>query len=257
LLSYKDKNLKKSALMVVTDAWSDNNGIRLHYLDGYWKEDHSTSPLLYVPGGLAGAESFTQNDMKAFAPRRCVSVSLRGRGRSDSPNSNYSFGDHVSDLEAIIESAKLHSFILLAYSMGVPVGLEYATKYPTRLRGVILLDYPARYPAIPVSWVERVKEHTPANVQPHVIRAIQRESREVLLWNSLEKLKCPVLIIHGGKQGALLTDEGAEHYAKHLDNCTVVKFHDSDHQLWNPDPHRFFRTIIDFLNKLESNITHG
>lgn len=237
--------------MDVRDAWAYNNGVRLHYLDGRWGQKHRPAPILYIPGGLAGAQSFDRDEMSAFAPRRCVSVSLRGRGRSDSPISGYSFADHVSDVEAIIDSAQLSSFNLLAYSMGVPVGLGYATMHPSRVCGAVLLDYPARYPSISIGWVKRAKKTAPDSISPHVIESIQSESRKVSLWNDLERLKCPVLIIHGGRDGALLREEAVHLYAKQLVNCTVVKFDDSDHQLWNPDPQKFFQTITDFLDELD------
>jgi pimeloyl-ACP methyl ester carboxylesterase len=155
-------------------------------------------------------------------------------------------------METIVDSAKLTSFYVLAYSMGVPVALGYVIRHPDRLRGAILLDYPARYPLIPVDWLERAKEYAPANVKAHVIEAIQRESSEVLLWNDLKVLECPVLVIQAGKKGALLTDDMVELYKKHLADCMAVKFDESDHQLWKPDPQKFFRTITAFLDANEA-----
>ena len=91
------------------------------------------------------------------------------------------------------------------------------------------------------------------DVKPHVVQAIQRESAEVLLWDSLEKITCPALILRGGLPGSLLTTEGADRYQRHLTDSRVVVFDNSDHNLSPPDYERYIGTIKTFLEELDSS----
>ena len=91
------------------------------------------------------------------------------------------------------------------------------------------------------------------DVKPRVVHAIQRESAEVLLWDSLENITCPVLILRGGILGSLLTVEGADRYQRHLLDSRVVVFENSDHNLSKPDYERYIGTIRTFLEELDSS----
>ena len=70
-----------------------------------------------------------------------------------------------------------------------------------RIAGVIVGDYPARYRALSAKWVVRAVESMPERARPEVAAAIQRESCEVLLWDSLGSLDGPVMILKGGQPG--------------------------------------------------------
>ncbi len=232
----------------VRDGWVDNKGVRLHYLDSGLYAAHPLVPIVFVPGALGSAERYLR-EMESLAPRRCLAISLRGAGKSEAPEKGYAFEDHVSDVEAIIQASQLSSFCLMAYSMGVPYAIEYAACNPSLIRGLVLGDYRARYPAIRPEWVEQSLSFPGAN--PQAVRGLQRESREVLLWNRLERIQCPVLIIRGGKPGSLLSEEAAELYREHLNDVIIIKFEDSDHALSKPSFERYIGTIKDFLQRLD------
>ena len=69
------------------DGWADNHGVRLHYLETGTAS--CSLPLVFLPGTFGYAEDYI-DEMSALAPRRCMAVSLRGRGRSDTPAVGYS-----------------------------------------------------------------------------------------------------------------------------------------------------------------------
>ncbi len=130
--------------------------------------------------------------------------------------------------------------------------IGYASRHPQRLAGLIIGDYPARYPVISPEWVERALTDFEGRVQPHTAHALRHESSEVLLWNDLSRITCPVLILSGGQPDALLTPETCAEYKRHLSNAEVVVFDDSGHMLWVPDYERFIKTIQAFLDKLDT-----
>ena len=235
---------------MVREDWVANKGVRLHYLDCN-PEVTGFVPIVLVPGALASAEVY-ETEIAALVPRRCIAVTLRGRGQSDAPETGYSFEDHVSDIEAIISQLGLNRFCLMAYSMGVPFAIAYASHHSQSLAGLVIADYPASYPALGREWVEQTLSVVPPRARPHVIRALQRESAEVLLWDSLNRIECPVLILRGGRSDSLLTAEQAKMYRQRLRNVEVVVFEESGHELWKPDYDKFIGTIRGFLQQLDS-----
>ncbi|MDP8959597.1 MAG: alpha/beta hydrolase [Actinomycetota bacterium] len=229
------------------EGFVERSGVRLQYLQA--GEDQGLVPLVYVPGALAGAGVFTE-EMERLAPRRVVAVSLRGRGGSDAPEEGYAFEHQVSDLGAILGELDLPPFCLMGYSRGVPIALAYAAEHPDRLRGMILLDYPARYPRTTGRWVREAQEAFP-DTPDHVIQRLHEESEEVLLWDRLGNIDCPTLIMYGGRLEASLLPEDAARYRQVLPQATLVEFEDSDHEVWKPDYQRFMGEIERFLEELD------
>jgi len=214
--------------MPVRDRFSINKDISIHYLE-LTNYSPDLMSLVYVPGALGFAEHFKE-EMRILSPRHCLSLSLRGNGKSDAPLEGYSLEDHVSDIEAVINESRLKDYCLMAYSMGVPYVIQHASNYPEQVKGIILCDYPAKYPAIPESWVDTVlsKGYIKEDRQ-HVARGIQRDSKEVELWENLKGIDCPVLILKGGTNHSLLKERAIEKYKGILSNVKVVEFSDSGH----------------------------
>ncbi len=229
------------------DCWADNGGVRLHYLDSGLSPSPLT-PIVFIPGALGSAELY-RREIESLTPRRCIAMSLRGVGKSEAPEKGYSFEDHVSDINAVIRESELNSFCLFAFSMGVPYAIEYAARNPRLISGLVLGDYAARFPAIRLEWVEQSLSFPGA--KPEAVKGIQRESREIILWDRLDKIKSPVLVIHGGQPGSLLSSENADLYRRHLSDVVIVRFEDSDHALFRPSYERYIGTIKDFLERLD------
>lgn len=235
---------------MIRGVFVQNGEVRLHYLRA---GENGRTPLVYLPGSLGHAEQF-RDEMVRLAPRPTVSLSVRGVGQSDAPGRGYRFEDLFSDVVAVVEDAKLEPFCLMAYSRGVPLALRYASRFPETLRGLILLDYPARYRRIPETWVMGAKawvERAALSTPPHAIEQLQRESADVSLWEKLSSITCPTLIVRGGQAGAVLRPEDAARYLELLPNAHLVVFEDAGHELWRPDYERFMRVAEGFLEGLD------
>lgn len=209
--------------------------------------------MVFIPGMLGSADDY-RTEIDRLFPRRCVALSLRGRGKSDAPFHGYSFEDHVSDVEAVLEAAGLEQFSLMGFSTGVTFALGYAVRHPFHLAGLVIGDYPARYPAYSAQWAERAREYLPV-ARHHVARAIHAEAREVQLWNELPVLQCPVLILRGGQEGgaerSLLPLELADEYLRRLPNARIRVLEKSGHAFWEPDVEPFFGILNEFLALLD------
>ena len=62
----------------------------------------------------------------------------RGSGLSDWSDTDLSFDKQVSDLELIVDTAKLEKFALLGISQGAAVAIEYAARHPERVSHLVL-----------------------------------------------------------------------------------------------------------------------
>jgi pimeloyl-ACP methyl ester carboxylesterase len=143
------------------------------------------------------------------------------------------------------------TFCLIAYSLGVPCAIRYATHHPERLAGFVIGDFPAHYPALSPTWGKRAGLAAQQAIKPHVIRALQQESSEVLLWDELDTVECPVLILRGGLPDSLLTAEECEMYEQHLRQAKVTVLKDSGHVLWEPRPDEFLQVLLALLGQID------
>src|SRR3989442_15081765 len=110
------------------EGWAVNRGLRIHYLDSNPVGSQGLTPLVYVPGALNAADGLIP-EMEALAPRRCVSMALRGRGKRDAPMSGYTFEENVVDVEAVADRFRLEGFCLMGWSRGFRAVRRYATRH--------------------------------------------------------------------------------------------------------------------------------
>lgn len=232
---------------MIEDRWIEAAGVRLHYLAA--SGEPGLMPLAYMPGSLGCADDF-RDEMKALAPRTTIAISPRGSGKSSAPRSGYSFAHRLSDLENLLAQLDLPAFCLMAYSLGVPIAVGYAARHTERVRGLILLDYPACYPERSKAWLAQALPFaTERGIPQHVVRRIQAEAERVELWSELPSIAVPILVIEGGRSKALSGGD-VERYRRQP-HVEVVNFHDSGHEIHKPDYQRFLNTVQGFLRSLD------
>lgn len=73
--------------------------------------------------------------------RRAISLDLRGHGESDpADNGDYTIPGLAGDLEAVADQLGVRRFILAGHSLGSAVAIEYASRHPERVAGLLLVD---------------------------------------------------------------------------------------------------------------------
>jgi len=88
----------------------------------------------------------------ALSRERClIRYDARGNGLSDRDPATISFGDFVSDLEAVFDAAGVERAPLIGISQGAAVATAYASRHPERVTALVLIGGCAR------GW--RVKRH--------------------------------------------------------------------------------------------------
>lgn len=71
---------------------------------------------------------------------RLILIDARGHGESDKPHdpAAYDFHHMVDDIVAVLDTLEIDQTNYLGYSMGGELGFELATRYPQRLRSLIV-----------------------------------------------------------------------------------------------------------------------
>jgi pimeloyl-ACP methyl ester carboxylesterase len=234
----------------------DNDGVRLHALDN-GRLDASSATVLAIPGMGEYADEYTWL-LDALGDRRVVVVDVRGRGRSDVPASGYTWEHHISDLRAIVEMLELDRPIVVAFSRGSSYGLGYALTYPDEVRGLVVGDYFARHVGLPAEIADQQLQSkirgTPISerMSEHAVRQVVAESREVPLWDRLVELRCPVLLIRGGRKSALVGEELAAQWRAALPSVQIELVADAGHDLWSRDVDAYLAALLPFLDAISA-----
>src|SRR5258705_8528514 len=96
-------------------------------------------PVLFVHGYPLD-RTLWQHQLGALTGFRRIAPDLRGLGLSDAPDLGYSMATYADDLAALLDVLHADQVVICGLSLGGYVALEFARRYRTRLRGLILMS---------------------------------------------------------------------------------------------------------------------
>jgi len=137
-------------------------------LELYFEEKRSGIPFFFQHG-LGGDISQPFGLLRAPAGIRLIAFDCRGHGRSQlGSKEQLRLSTFADDLFALIQHLQISRAIVGGISMGAAVALEFATRYPAKVVGLVLsrpawLDGPNPFNVQMFSLIARLmKEHGPA-----------------------------------------------------------------------------------------------
>ena len=108
---------------------------KLHYV-----EQGEGDPILFLHGDPT-CSYLWRNVIPHLAPHgRCIAVDLIGMGRSDKPDIDYNFFDHVKYIEGFIEALGLKKITLVIHDWGSALGFHYARRHESNVRGMAFME---------------------------------------------------------------------------------------------------------------------
>ena len=232
----------------------DHDGVRLHALDN-GRIDAKSPTVLAIPGMGEYADEYRWL-LDALGDRRVVVVDVRGRGRSDVPESGYTWEHHIADVRAVVDALEVDRPIVVAFSRGSSYALGYALSFPNDVRGLVVGDYFARHVGLPAEIADQQLQSKirgtvmSERMSEHAVRQVVAESREVPLWDRLVELQCPVLVIRGGRKSALVGEELAAQWREALPSVQMEIITDAGHDLWSRDVDAYLAVLVPFLRSL-------
>jgi pimeloyl-ACP methyl ester carboxylesterase len=107
----------------------------------HWTSKGSGPAIIFVHGWTCD-ESSWQGQVPALSERyRVITLDLPGHGKSDLPkDGKFSMELFARAVEAVRSEAKVERAVFVGHSMGTPVIRHYATMYPARVAGLVLVD---------------------------------------------------------------------------------------------------------------------
>lgn len=100
-------------------------------------------PILCIhghPGASSSMTVFTEHLSQRY---RTIAPDLRGYGKSK-VSDDFVMQTHLSDLEAVLDRENVDRCLILGWSLGGIIGLEFAVKHPERVSGMVLIATAAR-----------------------------------------------------------------------------------------------------------------
>jgi non-heme chloroperoxidase len=112
------------------------NGIVLSYAES---GDPGGVPVVFLHGYSDSHRAYSR--LLACLPSwvRAIAVTVRGHGDSSKPLGTYTIAEMASDLDAALQQLRIERAIIAGHSMGSLIAQRFATDFPARTRGLILL----------------------------------------------------------------------------------------------------------------------
>jgi haloalkane dehalogenase len=115
-------------------------GSKMAYVDEGVSE--SGAPVALLLHGNPTSSYLWRNVIPHIAPHtRCIAPDLIGFGDSDKPDILYCVEDHARYLQAFIEALQLNDVVLVLHDWGSALGLDWARRHSTRIRGLALMEF--------------------------------------------------------------------------------------------------------------------
>jgi haloalkane dehalogenase len=110
-------------------------GSRMHYV-----EQGVGAPILLLHGNPTWSYIWRNIIPYLSSIGRCIAPDLIGYGRSDKPDIEYRWRDHVRYLEAFIARMGLRDIMLVLHDQGSTLGFHYAMRHPDNVRAIAFFE---------------------------------------------------------------------------------------------------------------------
>ncbi|HIW34560.1 MAG TPA: alpha/beta hydrolase [Candidatus Paenibacillus intestinavium] len=208
---------------------------------------------------------------------RCIGMDWRGFGNSDRPFTGYSFDRLADDVRAVVDALELKDFALAGHSTGGAICIRYVAKHQGYgVSKLVLIDAVSPH-ALPADTANHFISET-LNDRPNMLRqltdifffqyitpplsdwffqlglqaaswstiAIMETLRDENVYNDLEKIKVPTLIIHG-IHDQVIPFVNAEETSKLIKNSKLVPFQYSGHATFYDERDKFNKLLMEFI----------
>lgn len=119
-----------------TSNYFDVSGHNLHYID-----EGKGETILFVHGTPSWSFDYRKIIIKLNENYRCIAIDHIGFGLSDKPEHyDYSTLNHSKTLEKFVLAKKLDNVTLVVHDFGGPIGLNFAIKYPEKIKRLVILN---------------------------------------------------------------------------------------------------------------------
>jgi len=115
---------------------ADIDGAKIH-----WTSKGNGATIVLVHGWTGDSTMWDAQVPALAAKYRVITLDLPGHGKSDPPaDGKFSMDLFARAVEAVRAETKVFKLVLAGHSMGTPVVIQYARKYPEHVAALALID---------------------------------------------------------------------------------------------------------------------
>lgn len=124
-----------SAAFPFESKFIEVEGSKIHYV-----EEGTGDPILFLHGNPTSSYLWRNIIPYAAEVGRAIAPDLIGMGKSDKPDIEYRFFDHVRYIEGFIERLGLQSITFVIHDWGAGLGFHYASRHEGNTKGVAFME---------------------------------------------------------------------------------------------------------------------
>jgi haloalkane dehalogenase len=137
--SISDENNKKKKQISTEFPFRSNfvevDGSKIHYID-----EGKGEPILFLHGNPTSSYLWRNIIPHLTDNARCIAPDLIGMGKSDKPDIEYRFFDHVKYIEGFFDKMKLKNITLVVHDWGSGLGFHYGMRNEDKIRGIAFME---------------------------------------------------------------------------------------------------------------------
>ncbi len=104
----------------------------------YYEVYGEGEPILLIHGSLYGYISEYEHILPTLTENyKVIAVALRGHGKSEIGNKNYSYALFAKDMVAVLDAEKIDKAMIIGFSSGAITAIKIAADYPQRVIKVV------------------------------------------------------------------------------------------------------------------------
>lgn len=150
--------------MVLTACWaqaqSPGRTAEIHGVHIYFEIHGSGEPVILLHGAGGSSQDWLSSLGDLGGNFQLIIPDMRGHGRSSDPSKVFRHDEAAADVIALLDSLQIHTFKGIGISAGGNVLLHLATKYPDRVKAMVIVSatpyFPAQARAIMRQWPDSV-----------------------------------------------------------------------------------------------------
>src|SRR5210317_59357 len=128
-------SLKISTAFPFKPHYVQVHGSKMHYVD-----EGSGDPILFLHGNPTSSYLWRNIIPHLSSQGRCIAPDLIGMGKSDKPDLEYRFFDHVKYIEGFIEKLGLQNITLVIHDWGSALSFHYAMRNENNIKGIAFME---------------------------------------------------------------------------------------------------------------------
>ncbi len=134
-----------SAAFPFESKFIEVEGSKIHYV-----EEGTGDPILFLHGNPTSSYLWRNIIPYAAEVGRAIAPDLIGMGKSDKPDIEYRFFDHVRYVEGFIEKLGLRNITFVIHDWGSALGFHYASRHESNVKGLAFMEAILR----PLTWAD-------------------------------------------------------------------------------------------------------